>query len=162
MVDLLTTKTMDMTKMALDGLMMRQKAIMSNTANIMTPNYNRKEVNFESQLREMSEKEDLKQTIKLQNSIQYNPSSIDMALGFGNQHQLTPQEAKYLQSNTHSEYNPQVVEDNISGASETGNNVDLEKEVMDMAKVGTQYSILSNLEARSMKGILDAVKGTGQ
>jgi len=163
MVDFTTTRTIDITKMALDGLMMRQKAVMANTANVMSPDYNRKEVNFESQLKEMVEKDDLKQTIKEQNSIQYNPSSIDTAMNFGSQtqHKLTGQEARYLQSDIYSDYNPQVVDDTVSGTSESGNNVDMEKEIMDMAKVGTQYTILSNLEARSMKLILDSVKGTG-
>jgi flagellar basal-body rod protein FlgB len=150
---------MDITKLALDGLMLRQKAITANTANVETPDYQRKEVNFESQLREIVEKDDLKEYIKGQNSIQYNPTSIDMAVGFNQPQQLTVQKASYLQSDVYKQFNPQITDDTVSEGSETGNNVNLEKEIMDMAKVGTQYSLLSNLEQRAFKGMVDIIKG---
>jgi flagellar basal body rod protein FlgB len=144
----------------MDGLMMRQKAITANTANVMTPDYQRKEVDFENQLKEIVEKEDLKEYIKGQNSIKYNPSSIDMAVGF-NQPQggLTPQKARFLQSDSYNQYSPQITDDTVSDSSDTGNNVNLEKEIMDMAKVGTQYTVLSTLEQRAFKGVLDVIKG---
>lgn len=159
-MDLITTRTIDITKFALDGLMARQKAITANTANVFSPDYSRKEVNFESQLKEMVEKDDLKQTLKLQNSLNYNPNSLDAAVSFDSMpSKLTAQQAKYLQSDIYSNFSPQITDDTISAASEDGNNVDLEKEVMDMAKVGTQYSILSNLEQRAFKLIGDVIKG---
>lgn len=158
-MDLISNRSMDITKCALDGLMLRQKAITANTANVMTPDYQRKEVDFESQLKEIVEKDELKRYIKGQNSIQYNPSSIDMAVGFNQQQGLTPQKAKYLESDIYGQYNPQIVDDTISDMSDSGNNVNLEKEIMDMAKVGTQYTILSNLEQRAFKGIGDVIKG---
>ena len=158
-MDLITNRSMDITKFALDGLMLRQQAITANTANVMTPDYQRKEVDFESQLKEMVTKDDLKNYIKEQNSIQYNPSSIEMAVGYNQPQNLTAQKAKYLQSDSYSEYNPQIIDDTVSDISESGNNVYLEKEIMDMAKVGTQYTILSNLEQRSFKNVLDVIKG---
>jgi len=158
-MDLISNRSMDITKFALDGLMLRQKAITANTANVMTPNYQRKEVDFESQLKEMADKEDLKTYIKGQNCIQYNPSSIDMAVGYNQPQTLTAQKAKYLQSDSYSEYNPQITDDTMSDSSESGNNVNLEKEIMDMAKVGTQYTILSNLEQRAFKNVSDVIKG---
>jgi len=150
---------MDITKFALDGLMLRQQAITANTANVMTPDYQRKEVEFENQLKEIVEKDDLKVYIKEQNSIKYNPSSIDLAVGFNQPQGLTPQKAKYLQSDIYSQYNPQITDDTISDISDSGNNVNLEKEIMDMAKVGTQYTILTNLEQRAFKNIADVIKG---
>jgi len=158
-MDLISTRTTDITKYALDGLMVRQQAITANTANVMTPDYQRKEVNFENQLKEMVEKDDLKRYIKGQNSIQYNPSSIDMAVGYNKPQRLTPQEANYLQSDISNDFNPQVTDDTMSGSSESGNNVNMEKEIMDMAKVGTQYTILTNLQQRSFKNTLDVIKG---
>ena len=65
MVDLISNRSIEITKYALDGLMMRQKAITANTANAMSPDYQRKEVEFESQLKEMVEKDELKQYIKI-------------------------------------------------------------------------------------------------
>ena len=43
----ITTRAMDVTKLALDGLMQRQQAIASNTANVMTPDYQRKDLRDE-------------------------------------------------------------------------------------------------------------------
>lgn len=161
MVDLISTRTIDITKLAMDGLMTRQKAIMANTANVMTPDYTRKEVNFESQLREMVANDNLKQLVKEQNSVQYNPSSIETALGYSDKHQLTNQEAKFLQSNVYQGFEPQIVDDTVSGAFDGGNNVDLEQEVMDMAKVGTKYAILSTLEGKQLKNVSSAIRGDG-
>ena len=43
--------------------------------------------------------------------------------------------------------------------SADGNNVNLEAEMMDEAKTGTQYTILSNLMARSFRGLESVIKG---
>lgn len=161
MVDLITNRTIDITKMAMDGLMMRQKAITANTANVMTPDYQRKEVNFESQLKEIIEKDDLKQYIKEQNSLQYNPSSLDMVTNQSFNQGLSIQESNYLQSDIYSSYNPQITDDTSSGSDSTGNNVNMESEVMDMANVGLRYNVLANLEGRQFKLIGDVIKGNG-
>ena len=157
-MDLISTRAMDVTKLALDGLMMRQKAITANTANVMTPGYQRKEINFESQLKEIVEKDDLKTMIKERNSIQYNPTSLDLMMD-RSQQGLTSQEARYLQSDVTGTYNPQIVDDMDSGGDSTGNNVNLEKEVMDMTGVGLRYSALATLESRQMRNIAGAIKG---
>jgi len=157
-MNLVSNRTIDITKLAMDGLMMRQKAITANTANVMTPDYQRKEVNFESQLKEIVEKDDLKTAIKERNSIQYNPTSLDLMMD-RSQQGLTSQEARYLQSDVTGTYNPQIVDDTASGGDATGNNVNLEKEVMDMTGVGLRYSALATLESRQMRNIAGAIKG---
>lgn len=160
-MDLLSSRAIDITKMALDGLMVRQKAIVANTANVMTPDYQRKDVNFESQLKEIIEKDDLKTYIKEQNSIQYNPSSLDMVteqpVGSG----LTPQQSRFLQSNIYSDYNPQIVDDTQSGSDSTGNNVNLESEMMNMANTGLKYNVLATLEGKQFKNLGDVIRGNG-
>lgn len=158
-MDLISNRTIDITKMAMDGLMMRQKAITANTANVMTPEYQRKEVNFESQLKEIIEKDDLKTYIKEQNSLQYNPTSLDMVTDKSAQNGLTPQQMKYLQSDIYSSYNPQIVDDVESGSDSNGNNVNLESEVMDMASVGLKYNVLATLEQKQLSNIRSAIKG---
>lgn len=159
MVDLISTRTMDITKLAMDGLMTRQKAITANTANVMTPGYQRKEITFENQLQEIVEKDDLKTYIKEQNSMEYNPTSLDAIMGRTEKPGLTAQQAKYLQSDVYGKFAPQILDDTASGSDSTGNNVELEKEVMDMAKVGNQYNVLARLEAKSVKIISGAIKG---
>lgn len=158
-MDLTSTRTIDLTKLALDGLMMRQKAITANTANVMTPGYQRKEITFENQLREIVEKDDLKTYIKEQNSINYNPTDLDLVMGRTVQQGLTPQQVKFLQSDVYDKYNPQIIDDIVSESDRTGNNVDIEKEAMDMVSVGMKYNVLATLEQRQMRNISSAIKG---
>jgi len=158
MVDFSSTRTIDITKLAMDGLMMRQKAITANTANVMTPGYQRKEVDFESQLKEIVEKEDLKTMIKEKNSIQYNMSAEDVLMD-RSQTSLTPQESRYLKTDSYAAYGPQITDDTMSGGDSTGNNVNLEKEVMDMTGVGLKYSALATLESKQFRMLAGAIKG---
>lgn len=160
-MDLISNRTIDITKLAMDGLMVRQKAITANTANVMTPDYQRKDVDFESQLKEMIEKDDLKKYIKEQNSLQYNPSSLDMVTDQSVSSGLTPQQSRFLQSDIYSDYNPQITDDTASGSDSTGNNVNLESEMMSMANVGLRYNVLANLESRQFKNLGDVIKGNG-
>lgn len=163
MVDLLTSRTMNITKLGLDGLMARQNAISANIANVMTPNYQRKEVAFESQLADIIEKDNLKNYIKGQNSIKYTPQTVEdfMAVGSINPappKSLTTQEANFLQSNLYKNYTPQVMDDVFTEGGQDGNNVELEREMMDLTKAGTKYVILSNLEKRAFTGLNEILK----
>lgn len=151
---------MEITRLGMDGLMQRQHAVASNIANVMTPGFQRKEVAFESQLSEIMENEDLKDYIKGQNSIDYKPPMVDVFTGEVHKYRTpTLQEKAYLQSNTFEQFNPQVVTDVYSGTDATGNNVELEREMMDLTKTGTRYMVLSNLERRSFAGISEVIRG---
>ena len=159
-MDLITNRTMDITKLGMDGLMDRQHAVASNIANVMTPGFQRKEVAFESQLAEIIEKEDLKDYIKGQNSIEYKPPMVDVFTGDVHTYRTpTLQEKAYLQSNTFEQFKPQIVTDVYSGANSSGNNVELEREMMDLSKTGTKYMVLSNLERRQFTLVSDAIRG---
>ena len=159
-MDLISSRTIEITKLGMDGLMDRQHAISSNIANVMTPDYQRKEVAFESQLAEIIEKENLKDYIKGQNSIEYIPPNVDVFTGEVH-HYRTPtmREKAYLKSNTMEDYKPQYVTDIYSGANIDGNNVELEREMMDLAKTGQQYLVLSNLERRQFSNIQNVIRG---
>ena len=127
-MDLISNRTIEITKLGMDGLLNRQHAIASNIANVMTPDYQRKEVAFESQLSEIIEKEDLKDYIKGQNSIDYKPPMVDVFTGEVHTFRTpTLQEKAYLKSNSFDQFKPQVVTDIYSGANSTGNNVELDK-----------------------------------
>ena len=43
---------------------------------------------------------------------------------------------------------------------ESGNNVEIEKEMMNMAKTGTQYSILARLENKMFMGLNEVIRGS--
>ena len=159
-MDLISSRTIEITKLGMDGLMDRQHAISSNIANVMTPDYQRKEVAFESQLAEIIEREDLKDYIKGQNSIKYVPPNVDVFTGEIHKYRTpTLQEQAYLKSNTMENYKPQYVNDIYSGANIDGNNVELEREMMDLAKTGQQFLVLSNLERRQFSNIQNIIRG---
>ena len=159
-MDLISNRTIELTKMGMDGLMERQHAIASNIANVMTPGFQRKEVAFENQLAEIMENEDLKDYIKGQNSIEYKPPMVDVFTGEIHTYRTpTMQEKAYLKSNNFEKFNPQVVTDIYSGTNASGNNVELEQEMMDLSKTGTKFLVLSNLERRQFTNISDAIRG---
>ena len=159
-MDLISSRTIEITKLGMDGLMQRQHAISSNIANVTTPDYQRKEVAFESQLSEIIEKEDLKDYIKGQNSLEYVPPNIDVFTGEVHRYRTpTLQEKAYLKSNVMEDFKPQYVTDVYSGPNVDGNNVELEREMMDLSKTGTRYMVLSNLERRQFTGLGEVIRG---
>ncbi len=159
-MDLISNRTMNITQLAMSGLVERQHAIASNIANVMSPGFQRKEVAFESQLAEIREKEDLKDYIKGQNSIEYKPPMMDVFTGEIHQYRIpTAQEKAYLQSNVYDQFKPQLVNDIYSGTDSKGNNVELEREMMDLSKTGTKYLVLSNLQRRQFTELSEAIRG---
>ena len=159
-MDLISSRTIEITKLGMDGLMQRQQAISSNIANVMTPDYQRKEVAFESQLAEIIEKEDLKDYIKGQNSMEYVPPNIDVFTGEVHRYRTpTMQEKAYLKSNVMEDFKPQYVTDVYSGPNVDGNNVELEREMMDLSKTDTRYLVLSNLERRQFTSLSNVIRG---
>ena len=139
-------RAIEVTKLAMDGLMMRQKAISANTANVMTPNYQRKDVAFEDQLRNMIQQDNLLKEVKQANSsgISFSASSLD----------------EVMNQNVFNGFRPEVVTDISKANPETGNNVEIEKEMMNMAKTGTQYGILARLENKLFMNLSSVIKGT--
>ena len=159
-MDLISNRTSEILKLGMDGLMDRQHAISSNIANVMTPGYQRKEVAFESQLAEIIEREDLKDYIKGQNSIKYVPPTVDVFTGDIHEYRTpTIQEKAFLMSDSYADFKPQYVIDVYSGSNSDGNNVELEREMMDLSKTGTRYLVLSNLARRYYTGMSEVIKG---
>ena len=159
-MDLITSRTMDVLHMGMNGLMDRQQAISSNIANVQTPDYKRKEVAFESQLAEIIEREDLKDYIKGQNSIKYVPPNVDVFTGEIHTYRTpTMQEKAYLMTNSCEDFKPQYVTDVYSGSNSDGNNVELEREMMDLSKTGTKYLVLSNLARRQFQSLSNVIRG---
>ena len=165
-MDLISNRTSNISHLAMNGLLERQRAIGANIANVETPGYQRKEVVFENQLSEIIEKEDLKDYIKGQNSIKPAPKTYNDFLqiqeGQMYRRQLSPQEKQYLISNSYGQYDPQIMDDIYSEGTLDGNNVELEKEMMDLTKNGTKYLMLSNLERKYYSGLSEVIRGGGQ
>lgn len=168
-MDLFNVRAIEVSKLAMDGLVKRQTAIASNTANAMTPDYQRKQVAFEDQLREIIAKDDVRRDLRMQNSLAYQndktyKSGYTTSNPMTNIAQRLPQEQfMYIQqvdADTN-QYAPEVIKNTNMIDYGNGNNVNVEEEMMDMAKAGSQYNVLATLEGRFMSNLLDIVKGGG-
>jgi len=159
-MDLITSRTMDVTGKALNGLHERQRAIGANIANVMTPGYKREEVAFEGQLANIIQKDEVKQYLKGQNSIEHTPTELERMTGVSDEKKrLSPQEIAFLKENERGPFKPQIMNDIFSDGVKDGNNVELEKEMMDLTKTGTQYVILSKMQQKSYSGLAEVIKG---
>ena len=69
------------------------------------------------------------------------------------------QEKAYLKSDTMADFKPQYVTDLYSGSNADGNNVELEREMMDLSKTGTRYLVLSNLQRRQFSELTSVIRG---
>lgn len=175
-MDFLSKRTIDITTLAMDGLAARHKALTANIANANTPGYKRVDVSFEGKLRDILNIEYEKDRIKSENSdiamaqhfretnstqlgLRYNPSSEILNLNnSGNSSRVNPQ---LLQDN-YKNFSPDIVPDNdFVMEKQNGNNVNIESEMVESAKVGTQYSALAQFQEKSFRGILDVIKGGG-
>ena len=95
-----------------------------------------------------------------QNSIKYVPPNVDVFTGEIRHYRIpTKQEEAYLKSNTMEDYKPQYVTDIYNGSNIDGNNVELEREMMDLSKTGTQFLMLSNLERRQFTNLQNVIRG---
>lgn len=134
----------------------------------MTPDYQRKQVAFEDQLREIIAKDDVRRDLRMQNSLAYqkdpykagyttNPNTTNIA-------QRLPQEQFMYIQQTRTDtdnYAPEVIKDTRWIDYGNGNNVNVEEEMMTMAKTGSQYNVLATIEGRFMSNLLDVVRGGG-
>lgn len=152
-MDLINNRTKEIAHMALNGLYERSKVISANTANALTPGYQRKEVSFENSLREIIKREDEKEEIKVQNSMQYQKT--------GTFYQ-TPEQIAFLNSQINEGYIVDVQNDPKESDGLDGNNVNLEVEMMDEAKTGMQYQVIANLLSKSYNMLNTVITGQNQ
>ena len=155
-MDFIDNRTRAIGAMALDGLQERAKAISANTVNVLTPNYQRKEVSFEQSLQNIIAREDEKEAIKLQNSQMYqqNPKSVLMG--------QSPAQLAFLSTAYDEGYSINVEADTSEPLGLDGNNVNLEKEMMDEAKNGMQYQVVAALLSKSYAMMNNIIKGQNQ
>lgn len=157
-MDFTSSNKIEITKLALDGLYERQRAIAANTANVNTPNYQRKDVVFEDKLNEIINREELKSEIKQANSSlvkNQNYKPIDKLLEKTNGNDVKA----FLSEDNYSQFKVETLMDMSKYDSENGNNVILEKEMMDMTEAAMRYNILSTLQGRNFSGLQSVIKG---
>ena len=152
-MDLINNTTRDILQMSLDGLYERSKAIAANTANAMTPGYKRKEVTFEESLQNIIAREHEKEQIKLQNSVHVKNNSAQAILA------QSPEQIAFLNSEVKDGFFINVEQDSSAGYEISGNNVDIEKEMMDETKNGMTYNTVAGLLSKSYQQLSTIIKG---
>lgn len=109
-------------KKALDGLSLRQQVISQNLANVDTPGYHARQVNFEDSLKSAMEHDDISMATT-------NPAHLtiqNVAAG-------------------------PLVETRPGGSTRTdGNNVDIDVELTDMSETGIQYQAVSQAVSQKL------------
>ena len=151
-MDLINNRTRDIAAMALDGLYERSKAISANTANALTPGYNRKEVMFEKSLQDVIKREDEKEEMRLQNAKMYQDAK-SLLKG------QTPERIAFLSSPTNEGFVIDTQDDLSDPIDTDGNNVNIETEMMDEAKNGLQYQVISRLLSNSYSQLRQIISG---
>ncbi len=155
-MDIISNRTKEIAAMALDGLNERAKAISANTVNVLTPNYQRKEVSFESSLRNIIQREDEKEQMKLQNSVNYQQNPKKILEG------QSPAELAFLSTHINDGFSIDVENDMADPDGLDGNNVNLENEMMDEARNGMQYQVVASLLSKSYSMLGTIIKGQNQ
>ena len=149
-MDMVSTDSIDLISLSLDGLSARQKAISSNIANADTQGYKRIDVNFEDQLEKIIYTNKLKESRRLLNSAdETGGESVSQLPLSVNQNQAT-MEIK--------DFKPQVAESDLNQPNAKGNTVDAEQEMAMMAKNGMSYDALAMLQSKNFRLLSEVMK----
>jgi flagellar basal-body rod protein FlgB len=147
-MDLISSRTIEISTLALDGLAERHKVLSANVANAQTANYTRSDVQFEDQLKQILNKENLKEGLKVANS---NPEyKSPMQVNYNSIPGSVSEEA-ILKNNNYTDFKPNIVADQESPEIANGNNVNIESEMIELSKNGTKYTILAELQGKRLK-----------
>lgn len=156
-MNLISGKTTDVVALALDGLMKNHHAISANIANAEVSGYKGQTVSFEEQLNNILEKEYEQEAYKSANS---RISPVDpQSVMISKQMSATAAAKKLEAKEAYGAFKPQVMDDTAPLNSTTGNNVNIEKEMVELAKNTTKYTVLSELLAKKLTGLSEVIKG---
>lgn len=152
-MDLISSSKIDLLTLGLDGLSARHKAISSNIANADTPGYKRVDVTFEDQLEKIINTEYIKENKRLANSVDSNPGAQLNNIA------KAPLSVNYNQSLMEfSDFNPQTIESTENPPNETGNTVNIEKEMSSLTKNGMTYNAFATLQAKEFRNLAEIIR----
>jgi len=125
MGDLLGDRTISVLSKTLDGMQLRQKVIANNIANVDTPGYKRKDVDFKSQLKSALDEKDLK---------------------------LNKTNTKHLSTNANlNQISSKIKVENNTSMRKDKNNVDIDYEMTALAKNQLEYQATTKLLSTKFK-----------
>ncbi len=133
-----TPNPRDSIEIALKGLSMRGKAIAGNIANLNTPNYKRRQVNFEETLQKVQSAENLSD-IPLEKTNEKHFSNSIFSI------------------NDAMEGMEEKTEDNDFFIN--GNNVDIEREMVELTKTGMRYKAITSLAKKQYDSMRTTIRG---
>ena len=157
-MDLISTRTIELATIGLDGLSARHKAIASNIANADTPGYKRIDVTFEDQLSKIINTKDVRENQKLLNSMDTNDVISNSPI---NNRTKAPLSVNYNQSFMEiSDFNPQTEESSENSPNTNENTVNIEQEMSSLTKNGMTYNALASLQSREFRGLAEVIRGS--
>ncbi len=150
-MDLVSSFTNEVVNKALDGSSMRHTAIASNLANVDTPGYQKKTVSFEAQL---------ETAINVHQNRQDNTASNSQKLA------MTATRSGHIQNgvviNDISDVSPQMEDSEDIQYRNDKNAVDVETEMVSLARNTQRYIALNNVQGRLMRstrGVISQTQG---
>ena len=158
-MDFFSKPAIEVTTLALDGLAARHNALISNISNAETPGYKRVDVKFEDQLSNIIQRDKLSEQIKDENSLDNGPGTPGLMF-IGNS--LIPHGVGFSEDQSVNNYNyfkPEVVADDNAPLDAKGNSVNIESEMVELAKNGTKYEALSTLQQKEFGSLSEIIKG---
>lgn len=167
-MDMLTSRTIESSILALDALSERHSMISANIANAETPGYKRVDLKFEEQLagiiKEDRDKENKRQAFSL--GLLYSRSQFEEYMagnGSAANNEDSPRTKKYIDNaiNSYKEFKPEQVNNDYVSEKADGNNVNIEYEMAELSKNGMKYTALTTLLQKKFQGLGDAIKGGG-
>lgn len=134
-------QTTEALEVSLKGLGMRSKAISGNIANVSTPGYKRRSVDFE-------------QTLMEQVSKNHNLSDIAIQKTHANHFSNKIFEISELKNSI-------AIESSETGDSflNDGNNVDIDREMIELTKTGLRYKAVSKMAKKHFEGLRGIIRG---
>jgi len=117
------TKTIDILQRNMDTASLRRQVIANNIANAETPNFKRSYVNFEAELSRALASE-----------------KLDASIGVLTHERHIP----FRRSIDYRDVRPKLVLDYLTTAKNNGNNVDIERELMQATKNQMLYELMSS------------------
>lgn len=150
-MDFISSFSMEVLSKSMDGLAERHKAIASNLANVETPGYQRQGVQFENALQKAIQKHNARTKAVVEAS---NGEALPMMTNERGHINLNPV------YNDVADVTPQVFTDKAHSRYDQ-NGVDVESEMVDLAKNTEHYSALSTLESRMFRSIRGVINNNG-
>ena len=133
------TRSIDLLQRGMDVASLRYQVTANNLANSEVPNFKRSVVNFESELKNALDSEEIAK----------------------NSFHLTTTNDRHIQINTPYDYHevePRRVVDYVTQAKANGNNVDAETEANNILQIQMQYRLLTQLTSFEFEQVSTAMK----